>query len=114
MGKIVEKDVDRLLQRALEVDPAVTAAAPVLVFARVARQAETARGKDPGLRRDSAGVQSGQGATETSVRPSACASPEIRLTDAVTTPMTSGFRAKEVTVLVRGKWVDQFVLGPES
>ena len=60
------------------------------------------------------GVQSGQGATETSLRPSACASPEIRLTDAVNTPVTSGFRAKEVTVLVKGKWGDRSVLGPES
>ena len=60
------------------------------------------------------GVQSGQGATEISFRPSACASPEMRLTDAVSTPMTSGFRAKKVAVLVKGKWGDRFVLGPES
>ena len=60
------------------------------------------------------GVQSGQGATETSVRPSACASPEIRLTDAESTPKTSGFCAKEVAVLIEGKWGDRFVLGPES
>ena len=60
------------------------------------------------------GVQSGQGDTETSVRPLACASPEIRLTDAESTPIKSGFRAKKMAVLVKGKWDDRFVSGPES